>query len=205
MFLKSLRSSGSGDREPNFVTRHSRPAFGLLRVTAVCHQRTGGCSGGTDHWAPPRGEDDGSVAHMSAQPERPTRSASAERMRRARERRKRGARVVMIELYGPDIVALAQLGWMASADCDREALGASFCAFVNQALALRVTPAPLLMRYSQLIEFRSGEGFTCMVRGRKHRGGRLIVDIAGGPRRVTPAAYVGWERREGRHCPHPLS
>ena len=80
-----------------------------------------------------------SVVHMSTEPEQPTRSASAERMRRARERRRHGTRVVMIELYGPDITALARLGWMASANCDREALQTSFCAFVNQALALRVT------------------------------------------------------------------
>jgi hypothetical protein len=46
----------------------------------------------------------------------------------------------MLELYGHDIAALTQLGWTASADCDRETLEASFYAFVDQALALRVTP-----------------------------------------------------------------
>jgi hypothetical protein len=77
---------------------------------------------------------------LSTEPDQPKRSASAERMRRVRERRRRGTRVVMLELYGPDIAALTQLGWMASNECDRETLGASFCAFVDQALALRVTP-----------------------------------------------------------------
>jgi hypothetical protein len=78
---------------------------------------------------------------VSTEPDRSRRSASAERMRRVRERRRRGTRVVAIELYGPDTAALVHLGWIASADCDRETLEASFCAFVNQALALRVTPS----------------------------------------------------------------
>jgi hypothetical protein len=76
---------------------------------------------------------------MSSASEPLNRSASAERMRRARERRRLGTRMVVLELYSADIAALVRLGWIASADCDRPALEAGFCDFVNQSLALRVT------------------------------------------------------------------
>jgi hypothetical protein len=44
------------------------------------------------------------------------------------------------ELYAADLAPLVRLGWLSRTDGDRETLGEAFCAFVNCALALRVTP-----------------------------------------------------------------
>jgi hypothetical protein len=61
-------------------------------------------------------------------------------MRRSRERRRCGTRVVWIELYSGDLDVLEQSGWIPSPDCDADTLSAAFCAFVNAALALPITP-----------------------------------------------------------------
>ncbi len=67
-------------------------------------------------------------------------SPAALRMRRSRERKHRGARIASLELYAADLAVLEGLGWVPSADCDQEVLGAGFCAFINTALALGVKP-----------------------------------------------------------------
>jgi hypothetical protein len=66
-------------------------------------------------------------------------------MRRARERRRLGTRLVAVELYAADLAALVRLGWTASADCDRLTLEAGFCDFVNQSFQLRVAPTREMM------------------------------------------------------------
>jgi hypothetical protein len=67
-------------------------------------------------------------------------SPAAVRMRRSRERKRRGARVAGLELYAEDLAVLGQLGWIPSTDCDAATLGAAFCAFVDQALAVGIQP-----------------------------------------------------------------
>jgi hypothetical protein len=68
------------------------------------------------------------------------RTVSTERVRRTRQRRRRGMRHVALELYSADIAALVDLGWLASANCDQVALTEGFCGFVNQSLELGVMP-----------------------------------------------------------------
>ena len=62
-------------------------------------------------------------------------SAAAERMRRSRERRRAGSFCYLVELPGPLIDRLVNLGWLAGvARNDKAALLAAFQRFVQQAL-----------------------------------------------------------------------
>ena len=162
MFLKSLRSSGSGDREPQFrdasladrtqpVARHRR--FVIKEPDRAV--RAAPIIGRRHRW-----KDDRSVAHMSAEPERPTmlglsradaagpRASEAWRPRRddralrPRHRRARAAR----------LDGLCRLRSRST--------GGVVLRFRKSGARVARNSAPLLMRYPQLIEFRSGEGFT---------------------------------------------
>lgn len=62
-------------------------------------------------------------------------SAAAERMRRSRERRRAGSFCYLVELPGPLIDRLVNLGWLAGvARNDKAAVLAAFQRFVQQAL-----------------------------------------------------------------------
>jgi hypothetical protein len=69
-------------------------------------------------------------------------SPAALRMRRSRERRRRGGVMVRLEVASGATADLVTLGWILEPDRgDKDALARALAGLINQAIAMRVTPS----------------------------------------------------------------